>query len=184
MREERIDSGTFLDKFVLPLVPIGFVLAGTLGVPFFEGIQGGPPSPAYAIIAFVILIIWLPFFTLYHIPLKQVWVGEHGLRISNFCNEIVVPYTAVESVHQMTQVNMRYVIVTLATDTTFGDRFTFVPKDQKMTWLLPSGEDDVVIDLRRRIEAPQELHFGKDASKPIDQTYRSVMADDELDGPF
>lgn len=184
MREERIDAGTFLAKFVFPLFFVGVTFAGTIGLPLLGVIRGEMPTLAHACIGLVVMTSGVPYFVLYHFPLKQVWLGEKGLRISNCRSQVLVPYAAVESINQMTWVNMRYVIVTLATDTIFGNRFTFVPKEQKMPWPLSSGEDDCVIDLRRRIKAAGGSGLDEKTPATSVRPARSIMADDELDDPL
>ena len=181
--EKRISGGTFFNKFVLPAIWIGFTLTWTIGVSFFVGIQHRPPSPAVGAIGLVVFVVGLFNFKRYHFPLKQVWRSAEGLRISNFGDSAVIPYGAIEAIVQRTEINLRYVILTMNIDTPFGRRFTFLPTNPRPCWPFSRGEDEVVVELRERVKAARKTTMAaKIRSGLAPRPGRSPMADDQLDG--
>ena len=123
-------------------------------------------------------------FKINHFPLKQVWLLADGLRVSNYRDEVDVSFGSIASIVQKTNTNPCFIIIQLRNDTIFGRRFTFIPKDSPLVWFRPRSEDAIVAELRKRVEAAHQSRGGEKPNVPIGDSGRSIMADDELDGPF
>lgn len=184
--ENQINGAmTFLYKFFVPPVVLILVLAWTIEVAFVSGIQRRGPSPTMSLPGLLGLCGGLFYFIRYCFPLKEVWLGEYGLRVSNFRETVAVPFAAIDEVVQQTHGNPRFVVVTLQGGTPLGHRFTFLPKNSKAAyWPFSRGEDEVVVELRYQVEAARKRMGAKPSHQLDSRAGRSPMADAELDGPF
>lgn len=117
-------------------------------------------------------------------PLKNVWLGEQGVRISNGWTEGFVPYESIASVRYTFSKNPRIVRVLIGRDdrSELGRGFDFVPKRSFIEWFIPFGPNAVVAELQQRIAEAQAQ--GKKHAPATGPAARLVMADDELDGPI
>lgn len=124
-------------------------------------------------------------FVHYRSLLKAVWLGEHGLRVVDRRDEVFVPYAAIDTVTQKLHSRTLYVVVRLNRDSPFGRRFTSLPirssfwNDCRTAF---GGTDAQVAKLRERVEAAR-LGINKPLAS-LSPTVRSVVADEELDGPL
>ena len=123
-------------------------------------------------------------FIQYYFPLKLVWMSLHGLRVSNFRDEVIIPFETIEAVEQKPGHNPTYVVITLHVDTPFGRRFTFIPRNPRLRSPIYRGEDNVVVELWGRVEAARKVKVASSPSGVGSRPGRSPMADDELDGPL
>ncbi len=179
-----ISGSTFFLKIVVPAYFLGFSFCWLLGVGYSA--IGKRETSAFLGGGYGLLIMagCLRTFIRSHFPLKKVWVGDSGLRVSNFWTQIELPFAAIESITQLTESRLRHVIIELNQETSFGRRITFVPNISRTFWPFGFGEAEIVIDLRERVKAARRCNLGKKAAQPLAHSGRSVMADDELDGPF
>ena len=183
----QISAWTRLHKFVYPLLTYCFLIFWSMGT-LAAAAQGGP---------LVILLVGcfdlyllggsLHGFARYQFVLKEVRLFPRGIRVSNFRDELFIPYEAIEDVTQLKLYNAaRLAVVVLNDETTFGRRFTFMPRDaMRFGWPSPMIEDSVVIELREPVEAARERNKAVKRPPSLDpRPGRSPMADDELDGIY
>ena len=176
----RLISGpTLYLKFIAPPLAAALGIACSIGLGFLSS-KMGAQGLAVGISSLFSLIPWFYSYARYHFPLKEVWLGTDGLIVSNFRDQIDLPFDAIASVTQLTRGTHRHIIVNLREETIFGRRFTFLPLQPKACSPFSSVEDDIAIELRARIDAA----VNPKSREPIGRHGRSVMADDELDGPF
>lgn len=94
--------------------------------------------------AFVLGTVMVLYFTL---PLKRVILTSQGLKVSNYRDEILIPFTAIEAVEQSHWLRARAITVHLRTDTSFGQHITFMPATR--TRLAFWRDDEIVAELRQ-----------------------------------
>jgi hypothetical protein len=80
------------------------------------------------------------------IPLKRVVLTSNGLKVSNYRDEALIPFSAIEGVHQSHWLRPRAVTVHLRSDMAFGGQFIFLPaaRNRLLFW----QDDEVVAELR------------------------------------
>jgi hypothetical protein len=148
--ERRISPGsTFFMKFLFPPLWPGFLV---VWVHLASNDPKFPEAEKPLVILIFPLVMFfggLTDFVRYHFPLKRVWIVDGGLRVSDYRRTIDVPFRAIESITQLCNNNFRYITIRLREDTAFGRRFTMLPLKPRMTWPVPSGEDDIVFELRK-----------------------------------
>ena len=178
--ETLISSGTLVHKFILP----GMLLGGVLGFGVVSAFYAEP-----------LVIIWIALVTFtgitggllcllpYHVPLKQVWLGKNHFRITNLRTDLRLPYTAVESVGHCCLMQPRYVVVTLREETIYGRRFTFVPR-HFLAWSTSPAEAIEIVEFRGRVETAENNAIDSKLRPLLHFPGRSIMADDEFDGPL
>ena len=178
--EVSISGETLVHKFVIPGVVLGAGISLAIGT-------ARDAEPMVQVWIALVSMVGLTGFLLgllpYHVPLKQVWLGTNHFRIANFRTDLKLSYAAVEGIKQHRLIRPPFVVVKLREETTFGNRFTFVPRTSPV-WSISPPEAAEVIEFRRRVEAAQEKSHDIPSSPLIHPPGRSIMADDELDGPF
>ena len=174
----RLISGpTLYLKFIAPPLAVVLGIAGSIGVAFFAS-KAGAQGRLIGVSSLCFMAPWVYPIVRYHFPLKEVWLGNDGLIVSNYRDQIDLPFGAIAGVTQLKRNRFRFVIVDLRDETIFGRRFTFVPLHRKICWPSSSSEDDVVIELRSRIESASR----RKQTQPISRPGWSIVTDDELDG--
>jgi hypothetical protein len=139
---------TFLAKFVFPA--FWMTLFGLLNLALWFDIPHNTnkilPPPE---MKFVFLPVWIlgsAFILWTNSGLKRVRTDGHRLFISNYIQEISVPFSAIIEVRQNRWLKSRPITVYFIEATEFGDRATFVPKWRfRLFWY----EDPVVDELRQ-----------------------------------
>ncbi|MEP6571741.1 MAG: hypothetical protein ABJD11_03565 [Gemmatimonadota bacterium] len=135
MEESLSSSGTFLMKFLFPVVWLGGFGLGTLGLwtgtPHvrWEGQDTAPPWAKWIFLAGLFLGAWL--IGRIAVPLKRVILSGDKLLISNYFSEVSVPLTSVlrvglsrnESVN-----NTPLAFVELKEPCAFGSIVQFIPR--------------------------------------------------------
>jgi hypothetical protein len=117
-------SLTFYSKVLFPIFCIGlFGVGATLA-------SSASPSPGAWIAGSVVavgalLLIWGPC-----IPLKRVRMDDRTLYISNFKTEIAVPLRDVAEVTEDYWTRDHPVTIRLHSDTEFGTKIVFIPKQR------------------------------------------------------
>ena len=118
--KDRLSSSyTIFYKVVLPIIQ--FLTTGVFAlIILLNDVQIG-----YVIIA--VMIIFLFFSLRYSFPLKEVWLGHDHIIVKNFSQKITVPLYSIVSVKENKWFNPHFVVITLRSDTEFGQRIIFIP---------------------------------------------------------
>jgi hypothetical protein len=82
----------------------------------------------------------------YVVPLKRVILTEAGLRISNYHEQILVPFDMIQRVSQSRWIGGRTITIVFRTDTRLGDAIRFAPSTQAR--LAFWRDDEIVTELR------------------------------------
>jgi hypothetical protein len=122
-------SLTFYSKVLFPIFCIG-----PLGVVALTLFSSPSPSPVAWIVLSVVavgalLLVWGPC-----IPLKRVRMDDRTLYISNFKTEIAVPLRDVAEVTEDYWTRDHQVTIRLHSDTAFGTKIVFIPKQRWFGW--------------------------------------------------
>jgi hypothetical protein len=138
MQERTLSSAwTFWTKFLFPAIWIfgfGYV---TL---FWSG---GPQETK-----FVFLVVWIVGTTSIlwvYVGLKRIRMDERQLYVSNYIQEVQIPFSAITEVKQNRWINSRPITIYFRDATQFGDKVTFMPKQRIQFWSV----DPVVNELKR-----------------------------------
>ena len=138
MQERTLSSAwTFWAKFLLPAIWISAF--GYVTVLW----SGGPPQTK-----FVFLVVWIVGTTSIlwvYAGLKRVRVDERQLYVSNYIEEIHIPFSAITEVKQNRWINPRPITIYFRDATQFGDKVTFMPKQRIQFWSV----DPVVNELKQ-----------------------------------
>lgn len=183
--ELRISSGTWSYKHVYPIFMVLFVILWSSLVVFSIWTHLSLWVGGVALLCapgFVVACVYRE--VQQAALLKDVYLGDRSIRVADSTTEVTIPLAAIEAITRAKINNMRNrATVILREPTDFGDRFTFMPKGARRVPNFTAVSDDaIVVELRRRVAAARG-----DIIKPIQPSSsaaRSVMADDELDGPF
>lgn len=138
--DERLANrwGTFFIRFIWPIFGLGsipgFLISLIWWRPDRVGLIGG---------GFAALVLMPAYYWFVARPLRWVWAGVDGLRISDGLREVRVPYSAIEEVRGFWYAR-DLVRVALKEPTAVGVRFTFIPR---WRWLV-LGDHPVVARLR------------------------------------
>jgi hypothetical protein len=121
---------TFFSKIVMPTVWVCVFGAVTAAVWMIDG------TPAQMRLLFLLaFVVGAVSFWLFCVPLKQVRVDGGNLYVSNFRQEIAVPLAAIARVSENRWVNIHPVTIYLRTETAFGSKIMFMPKQRlAFTW--------------------------------------------------
>ena len=138
MQERTLSSAwTFWTKFLFPAI---WILAFGYGTFLWSG---GPPQTS-----FVFLVVWIVGTTSilwFYVGLKRVRMDERQLYVSNYIQEIQIPFSTITEVKQNRWINSRPITIYFRDATQFGDKVTFMPKQRIQFWSV----DPVVNELKR-----------------------------------
>jgi hypothetical protein len=147
--------GTFAQRYVF--LVLWFCILGGINILMWWGKlfdpHGGPPSPEAKI---VFLVIWLvpPLVAAWLTrSLKRVRMSDEGLLISDYRREILVPFSAIESISPHSKVEpFQPVEIRFRAPTEFGDGIQFVPRARYgfLPW-----PDPALSELRERVSGPE-----------------------------
>jgi len=122
-------------KYVFPVVWIsGFGSATIL-----------TPAPQNKIVFLVAWSLGTTFILWANAGLKRVRIDERQLHVSNYSQEICVPFSAITDVKQNRWINSRPITIYFRDATQFGDQVTFMPKQRIQFWSV----DPAVNELKR-----------------------------------
>jgi hypothetical protein len=142
---ERLSSLlTFIHKFIIPTLWLGGFWLGTVLL-----VIDPPPGGEHPLIVAAALVFGAIVFYRWGFPLKRVMARENGLLVSNYRQEIFVPYEQISTVRESKFVNIRPITVQLRSATAFGSRFVFMPHFA----LVLFGDHPVATRVRERAEA-------------------------------
>jgi hypothetical protein len=105
-----------------------------------------PPQVKFVFLGFLIAAMTLIFWA--SAGLKRVRIDERQLYVSNYVQEIAVPFSAITDVRQNRWLNSRPVTIYFREATEFGDKATFMPKQRIQFWQF-WRVDPVVNELRQ-----------------------------------
>ncbi len=147
---------TLFAKFVLPVLWIGIFGAVTLALwlGFFWGSQtSGPPLPLkWTFLA--VLLVGGTILLQTTARLKRVRIDGDSILISNYRIEIRVPLSDIVAVSENRALNHHPVTITLAHETVFGRRITFLPK---LRLFFPWLRHPIVTELRELASANSHI---------------------------
>ena len=97
---------------------------------------------------FVFLVVWIAGTTSIlwaNAGLKRVRMDERQLYVSNYVQEIHIPFSAITDVKQNRWLNSRPITIYFRNATEFGDKVRFMPKQRVQFWRI----DPVVNELKQ-----------------------------------
>jgi hypothetical protein len=148
MNERTISSDlTFLMKFVFPTIWITGFGMGTLGL-FFGGLHGrdNQAPPEFMKWQFLFFFIAGSIFIWWACArLKKVRVAADAIHVSNFLQEIRIPFGEIQEVTENRWLNIHPITICFRTTTTFGDRIVFMPTRRLFGW----RSHPIVAELRK-----------------------------------
>ncbi len=148
MNERTISSAqTFWMKFVFPTIWIAIFGLGTLAM-FCGALRGhehtaAPPEMKWAFLAAWIVGTAFIYWTCAR--LKKVRLDESALYVSNYLEEVRIPFDAIADVTENRWINIHPITIHLRSATAFGDRIVFMPKLRVFGW----RSHPVVSELRK-----------------------------------
>jgi hypothetical protein len=121
----------------------------------FNGVKGGATRGDQW--TFLVALVVGTVMLLYHtLPLKRAILTPTGLRVSNYREEVFIPFTDIQAVTQGRWLRARAVTVHLRTESALGDTITFMPSTRSR--LAFWREDEIVAELRSLAHiAPEAL---------------------------
>jgi hypothetical protein len=140
--DERLANrwGTFFIRLSWPILGLGSIPA------FLISLFLGPSDRGFLIGGGFAALVAMPAYAwLVARPLRWVWAGADGLRVSDGRREVRVPYSSIEDVRGFWYAR-DLVRVTLKAPTAVGSRFIFIPSWRWST----RGDHPVVARLRER----------------------------------
>lgn len=147
-RAERLSSLlTFFHKLIFPTVWLGGFGLGTVLFAI-----NPPPGAEHPLILVAALVLGAIMFYRWGFSLKRVRATERGLLVSNYRQEVFVPYEQISSVRESKLVNIRPITVRLRSASAFGSTFVFMPY---MAFVL-FGDHPVATRLRERAETARK----------------------------
>jgi hypothetical protein len=139
---DRLSSSlTFIYKFVFPTVWLGGFSIGT--VVMFVTAKGPAPVFAVATVFGLVLMAAICF------PLKSVVTTSDGLLVSNYSEEVLIPYAQIAAVVERKFMNPRTITVWLKTPGRFGKKIVFMPYTVFAGLAFASWTDHPVTELLR-----------------------------------
>jgi hypothetical protein len=131
MQKRTLSSAwTFSAKFVFPAVWISGFGLGTILLWFggFHDRNNALPPPQ---MKFAFLAVWVlgsTLIVLINAGLKRVRIDEFHLYVSNYVQEICIPFTSIIDVKQNRWISSRPITIYFRDTTELGDKATFMPK--------------------------------------------------------
>jgi hypothetical protein len=127
---------TFWAKFLFPAIWISAFGFGTIVLwsgGFVDRNNAMPPPR----MKFVFLGVWIlgtTFILWANAGLKRVRMDERQVYVSNYVQEIHIPFSAITDVKQNRWLNSRPITIYFRDATEFGDQATFIPKWRIQFW--------------------------------------------------
>ena len=112
---------TFFSKFILPPIWIGASGLGLMKSGFGAPARGWP-------VVFVGWIVASGFICWSAVRLKRVSIDEQFLYVSNYFNEIAIPFSDIGDVTQNLWMNNHQVTIHFKVPTEFGGAIVFMPR--------------------------------------------------------
>jgi hypothetical protein len=148
MNERTISSDlTFLMKFVFPTIWITGFGMGTLGL-FFGVFHGQNDQAAPEFMRWQFLSLWIVgtiFLWWSCARLKKVRIGSDAIYVSNFRQQIRIPFGEIQEVTENRWLNSHPITISFRMATPFGNRIVFMPKSR----LFVFGSYPIVDELRK-----------------------------------
>ena len=137
MKERKLSSAqTFWMKFVFPAIWVSMFGMGTLAL--FLGAFRGPDNTAPPEgMKWSFLAAWLvgtAFIYWSCARLKRVRIDESAIYVSNYLNEIRIPFDTIAEVTENRWINIHPVTIHFRSATAFGDQVVFMPKIRIFSW--------------------------------------------------
>lgn len=148
MQERVLSSAwTFWVKFVFPAVwilgfALGTILVWSGGLSDRNNVM---PPPETKLVFLGVWIAGATFILWTSAGLKRVRMDERQLYVSNYVQEICIPFSAITDVKQNRWLNSRPITIYLRGATEFGDKATFMPKQRIQFWRV----DPIVNELKQ-----------------------------------
>jgi hypothetical protein len=137
MNERTISSDwTFSMKFVFPTIWISMIGMGTL-LSFFGGLYGRDNQAPPEFIKWQllgILIAGTVFIWWSCARLKKVRISNDAIYVSNFRQEVRIPFDAIQEVTENRWINIHPITICFRKATPFGDRIVFMPTIRLFGW--------------------------------------------------
>jgi hypothetical protein len=144
---------SFCYKVLFPTIWIGgFALGSIMLVCCFDNFRDhlNRKPPAILKLLFpVATVVGAAFLFWGCVPLKQVWIDDGALVISNFVRQARVPLADVAAVTHSKWINIRSVTVEFRCETAFGKSIIFMPKAR----FFESKDYPVVAEIRSAAQA-------------------------------
>jgi hypothetical protein len=139
--EERLANrwGTFFIRFIWRIIALGSIPALPIWIIWWR------PDRASLLLFGIAAVLMPAYYWLVARPLRWVWAGADGLRVSDGWREVRIPYSEVEDVRGFWYAR-DLVRVALKAPTAVGARFIFIPR---WRWSV-RGDHPVVAQLRDR----------------------------------
>lgn len=141
MRKKISSQATFFIKFIFPaiwLIGFGQHMLSDLPKSFIEM----NPDLFLSIGFFLVGVI---IFGLLAFPLKEVFIDEEFIYLSNYFREDKISLRHIERVSETFLTNPKLVIVRFKDRTIFGKRIIFIPQDR---WFAPLRKHPIVNDIK------------------------------------
>jgi hypothetical protein len=149
MQERTLSSAwTFWAKFVFPALwilgfGVGTILLWSGGLVVGRNHEMPPPQTKFMFLG--AWIVGTTFILWASAGLKRVRMDERQLHVSNYVQEIDIPFSAIIDVKQNRWLNARPITIYFRDSTEFGDKATFMPKQRIQFWRI----DPVVDELKQ-----------------------------------
>ncbi|MBF5042325.1 hypothetical protein FGE12_07930 [Aggregicoccus sp. 17bor-14] len=149
MTETRLSSAmTYVTKFVLPIVGVA---AGSIWVWLLwfheDGWQLNRPSLGFRALFTALMLLSVSLSWVFTRQLKAVFLVEGGLRVSDFREEVFIPFEDIAEVRERKLSKHRDIRLVLRQPCRFGSRIRFIPYTQHF---LLFGDHPVATLLRER----------------------------------
>jgi len=134
MRIKLSSNGTFIAKVLMPAGVIGLLSFVTIALFAKLGIQpptSGPDDGKWVLLVATIIVAALLYFS--NMRLKEVWIDDEALYVSNFLREVRVDLRSVESVQRVGWGRQKHLMIRLERDCGFGRRVFYFPKRRLFT---------------------------------------------------
>jgi hypothetical protein len=140
--DERLANrwGTFFIRFVWPVFGLGSIPGLLISFVWWR-----PSGAEFIAMAGGVFVLMPAYYWFVSRPIRWVWAGHDGLRISNGLSEVRVPYSDIEDVRGFWYAR-DLVRVALKHPTPVGRRFIFIPSFRLSSW----SDHPVVNRLRDR----------------------------------
>jgi len=123
-------------KFVFPAFWIFMFGMGTLGL-FLGAFHGRDNQAPPEFVKWQFLGVWVAgsiFLWWGCARLKNVRIGSDAIYVSNFLQEVRIPFDAIQEVTENRWLNIHPITIRFRTETPFGNRISFMPTRRLFGW--------------------------------------------------